>query len=676
MLNYALKNPKQALNEQSSLTANRHPIVIIGSGPVGIRLLQLLVKQDQNVSVVIYGNEPWEPYNRVQLSTFLAGELDWFGLVKDQKIPELHTIVTRFNCPITEINRHSKYILDFDGNKQYYSKLIIATGSSPRIPQIRGIELDGVYNFRNLNDVQLLIARRVRSRRTVIIGGGVLGLEAARAMRRANTDVVVIDHNNRLMSSQLDEASSLTLKAHVSALGINIHLNSSIKEILGEEHVSSVILRNGIQIECDTIILATGIRPNIDLARKAGVIVGRGIKVNDQLQTSDHNIYAIGECAEHRKIVYGLVAPGYEQAKVAMYSLLGRKNDFILRKPVSYQGSTASTTLKVVGIDVFSMGDVHAEESKGYITHYIYKDSNKGIYRKLIVKRRRLIGAISVGQWNQIGRIQESVTNRRIIWPLNLRKFARIGEIDSDTFSDDITTWPASTKICNCASVTRGELSKAYSQGHCTVDSLASCTGASLVCGSCKPKLAQFIGATPVAEKDKWYKSLLGFSAVALLFTALFLFIKNISYTPSVDVTWQWDKLWRDNLAKQITGFTAIGIMILVSLISFRKRLNVVKWLDYADWRVAHVTLSIVAIVALVLHSGLRFGSNLNFYLMATVVTLLAFGTLAGVTISLQHKLDLVTSKTLRQNFLWSHIVLLWPLPVLLGFHIFKTYYY
>ena len=676
MLNYALKDPKATLDEHSPLTGNRHPFVIIGSGPVGVRLLQLLIKQDPKLSVVIYGNEPWEPYNRVQLSTFLAGELDWFGLVKDQNIPDVDSVITRFNCPIVEINRHSKYITDSQGHRQYYSKLIIATGSSPRVPQIRGIELEGIYNFRNLDDVQRLIARRVRSRRTIIIGGGVLGLEAARAMSRANTDVIVIDHNDRLMSSQLDDASSRALKAHVSNLGISVRLNSSVKEILGERRVSGVILRNGTQIECDTVILATGIRPNIDLARKAGVVVGRGIKVNDQLQTSDENIYAIGECAEHRKIVYGLVAPGYEQAKVAAYSLLGKKNGFTLRKPVTYQGSIASTTLKVVGIDVFSMGDVHVEESKGYITHYVYEDNVKGIYRKLVIKRRRLIGAISVGQWDQIGRIQESVTSRRIIWPLQLRKFARSGEIDSDTFSDDITTWPASTKICNCASVTRGQLSKAYSQGNCTVDQLASCTGASLICGSCKPKLAQFIGASPIVDPDKRYKSLLVFSIAALLLAAMFLFMKNISYTPSVDIAWQWDKLWRDNLAKQITGFTAIGLMAVASLISFRKRWKTIKWIDFADWRLAHLVLSVFAVVALVFHSGLRFGDNLNFYLMATVMALIAVGTLAGITIGLQHKLDYVTSKTLRQNFLWSHIVLLWPLPVLLGFHIFKTYYY
>jgi len=676
MLNYALKNPKETANEQSQLTANRHPIVIIGSGPVGIRLLQLLVKQEPRVSVVIYGNEPWEPYNRVQLSTFLAGELDWLGLVKDQKIPQSDSIITRFNCPVTEINRFSKYIVDDRGHKQYYSKLIIATGSSPRIPQIRGIELKGIYNFRDFNDVQHLLARRVRSRRTIVVGGGVLGLEAARAMRRANTEVVVVDHNNRLMSSQLDEASSTILKTHVSALGIDIHLNSSVKEITGEGRVTSVILRSGIEIECDTIVLATGIRPNIDLARKAGIVVGRGIKVNDKLQTSDENVYAIGECAEHRKIVYGLVAPGYEQAKVAVYSLLGKSNDSILGRSVNYQGSIASTTLKVVGINVFSMGEVHVEESKGLITHYVYIDTIKGIYRKLIIKRRRLIGAISVGPWEQIGRIQESVSYKRFIWPLQLRKFSNIGEIDSESFSEDISTWPASTKICNCASVTRGELSRAFSQGHCTIDALASCTGASLVCGSCKPKLAQFVGASPTIDPDKRFKSLLGFSALALVLTALFIFIKNISYNPSVDVAWQWDKLWRENIAKQITGYTTIGVMLFAALISLRKRIKAIKWFEYANWRLVHVILSILAIAALALHSGMRFGNNLNFYLMTAIITLIGLGVLASLTIGIQHKLDHVTAKSLRENFLWGHIVLLWPVPVLLGFHIFKTYYY
>ena len=676
MMNYALKNPKDKSEEHSLLTANRHPIVIIGTGPVGIRALHLLVNQDPNADIVIYGNEPWEPYNRVKLSTFLAGDLDWLGLIRDQKIPDVDSISTRFNCPVKEINRNSKYVLDATGHKQYYSRLIIATGSSPHVPQIKGIEKTGIYRFRSLDDVQKLIARRARSHRTVIIGGGVLGLEAARAMSRQNTNVLVIDHNNSLMSSQLDETSSALLKSHVTALGIIVHLKSSVKEILGTDRVSGIVLRNGTEIGCDTIVLATGIRPNVDLARKAGLVVGRGIRVNDALQTSDENIYAIGECAEHRKKIYGLVAPGYEQAKVAVFSISKSKNESILNKKVSYQGSIASTTLKVVGINVFSIGDIHAEESKGLLTHFIYKDEEKKIYRKLIVKRRRLIGAISIGEWQQIGRIQESVSNRRFLWPLQLRKFTETGDIDSETYSEDITAWPAHTKICNCTGVTRGELSKAFAQGNSSVDALASCTGASLVCGSCKPQLAQFVGSSPIIEPDKRYKSLLGFSAIALLATALFLFAKNISYTPSVDIVWQWDKLWRENLLKQITGYTTIGLMICATFISLKKRIKVIKWFEYANWRLVHVIFSVLAIITLVAHSGMRFGENLNFYLMGTVISLIALGTLAGITISVQHKLDYVAAKTIREKFLWAHIFLLWPLPVLLGFHIFKTYYY
>lgn len=676
MMNFALKNPGDTIVEQSPLTANRHPIVIIGSGPVGIRALQLFIKQDPQVEIVIYGNEPWEPYNRVRLSTFLAGDLDWLGLIQDQKIPESNNVTTRFNCPIVDIDRQNKCIVDASGIKQHYSKLVIATGSSPHVPQIKGINKSGIYRFRSLDDVQQLVARRARSHRTVIIGGGVLGLEAARAMSRQNTEVVVVDHNDRLMSSQLDDASAELVKKHVLSLDINVHLNSGVKEILGGDRVNGLILRDGTEISCDTIVLATGIRPNVELARKAGLVVGKGIRVNDRLQTSDDNIYAIGECAEHRKIVYGLVAPGYEQAKVAVFSINNQKPESILKRKISYQGSIASTTLKVVGIDVFSMGDIHAEESKGLITHHIYEDKDKNIFRKLVIKRRRLIGAISIGEWPQIGRIQESVSNRRFLWPLQLRKFVRTGDLDSETFSENVTNWPTHSKICNCTGVTRGELSKAFAQGHCTVDALASCTGASLVCGSCKPKLSQFVGTAPVVDADKRYKSLLTFSALGLLLTVLFLSIKNISYNPTVDVIWQWDKLWRENLIKQITGYTTIGVMLLAALISFRKRIKAIRWFEYANWRLVHVILSILAVAILIAHSGLRMGENINFYLMATVLGLIALGTLAGITISVQHKMDYVNARSIREKFLWAHIVLLWPLPVLLGFHIFKTYYY
>ena len=675
-MNFALKNVNEIHQAQDRREKIADPVVIIGTGPVGIRMLQLIVKQEPDISAVIYGNEPWEPYNRVHLSTLLAGEMEWFDLVKNHSLPVSDNIEKRFNCAVSSIDRDKKYVIDESGFKQHYSRLIIATGSRPHLPQISGIELPGIYSFRDLTDVEHLIARRIRSRRTVIIGGGVLGLEAARAMTRENTEVHIIDHNPRLMSSQLDEQSAELVKEHLLALGIRVYLGTGIKYFSGQNRVTGLVLRNDIKIDCDTIVLATGIKPNIELARKAGIIVGRGIRVNDNLQTSDPDIYAIGECAEHRKTIYGLVAPGYEQAKVAAYSIQQDKNGKQRKKLANYKGSITTTTLKVVGIDVFSMGDVHEEISKGIISHHIYTNLGQGLYRKLIIKRGKLIGVISIGEWKQVGRAQEAITTGRYIWPWQLRKFTQTGDIWSEKQSENIAQWPASAKICNCTGVTRGELSQALSQGNNTVEELAVCTGASTVCGSCTPKLAELIGATPTIKPDLRYKSLFIFSAIALLLLSLITLVPNIIYNPSVDVLWQWDKLWRENLLKQITGFTAAGSMLIAALISLRKRWTAIKFFEYTNWRLAHTILGVIAITALVAHSGLRIGNNLNFYLMGTILALLIVGVLAGISISMQHKIDYVVAQTMKEKFLWAHILFVWPVPVLLGFHIFKTYYY
>ena len=664
-MSYALTQSSEPDSQTASADA---PVVIIGTGPVGIRVLQLLMKQDPLANVVIYGNEPWEPYNRVQLSSFLAGELDWTGLVREQSIPPHGNVIQHHNCAVARICRDDQTVVDELGRVQAYSRLIIATGSSPHIPNIRGIDLPGVYRFRDLSDVEKLVARRTRSRRTIVLGGGVLGLEAARAMSRLNTEVYIVDHGNRLMSAQLDMDAAELLKERVIAMGIRVCLNTGVKEILGETRVTGVMLRNDIQINCDTIVVAAGIRPNVDLARDARLSVGRGIRVNDNMQTSDENIYAIGECAEHRDKVYGLVAPGYEQARVAGYCLRGESSN--------YKGSIAATRLKVVGLPVFSMGSVDEEMVIGSVQNGRFQDHSRGIYRKILLQRGRLIGAISIGDWDQIDRIQEAITNKRYIWPWQLKRFSRSGELWPDEATRSIAQWPASTTVCNCIGVCRGELSQAITAGCVTVEALIDETRASTVCGSCRPKLAELIGSTPAIQADIRAKSLLVFSIVALLTLVSLSFLPNLIYNPTVDVLWQWDKLWRSSLLKQITGYTAAVSMALAALISLRKRWKKITFFNYANWRVVHLVLTVLALLALMTHTGLRMGNNINFYLMMTVLGISLVGVVVGAVISIQHKLDYVLAGQIREKSLWGHILFLWPLPVLLGFHIFKTYYY
>ena len=286
------------------------PLVIVGSGPVGVRFAQELYRRNASQSAVLYGAESEEPYNRVRLSSLLAGELDWRALRSESSLPPSSVLVRRFGCEVTLIDRAAQVVVDVHGHAQPYSQLVIATGSTPHVPNIPNVSLAGVYTFRSFHDARRLLARRACSRRTVVIGAGLLGLEAAHAMRRFNTDVLVIDQATRVMHQQLDEEGANRLHRHLEKLGVRLSLGAGIRRIVGDGRVSGLELSSGERIECDTIIIAAGIRPNIDLARDAGLSVGRGIRVDDELRTSDPSIFAIGECAEHRETGWNpIVAP-------------------------------------------------------------------------------------------------------------------------------------------------------------------------------------------------------------------------------------------------------------------------------------------------------------------------------------------------------------------------------
>lgn len=276
----------------------KKPYIIVGTGPVGIRVAQELLRVAPTHPMLIFGNEPWEPYNRVRLSSLLAGQVTWPEIVNTLEIPRESDIVQHHNCAIVAIDREAKTVTDITGQVHLYTKLILAMGSRPHIPAIPGMDKPGVFTFRDMNDVTRLMARRARSHRTVILGGGLLGIEASRALQRANTEIVMIQHSTRLMGRQLDDDASALLREYVIGLGVKVILSDSVKQVVGDERVSGVQLRSGALIHCDTLVLATGIRPNIELARQVGLRIGHGIKVDDQLRTSDPDIYAVGECAE------------------------------------------------------------------------------------------------------------------------------------------------------------------------------------------------------------------------------------------------------------------------------------------------------------------------------------------------------------------------------------------
>ena len=322
------------------------------------------------------------------------------------------------------------------------------------------------------------------------------------------------------------------------------------------------------------------------------------------------------------------------------------------------------------------MGDYGESGSSLNYKTVTYDHPESGLYRKLIVKRGRLVGAIAVGEWPQLNRIQETITNRRLVLPWQLRRFASTGGVWPDDIARHVRDWPASTTVCNCTGVTRGDLSKAISNGNATIAELKECTGASSICGSCRHLLADLTESSGLVEPDKASRPLLWTSAAGLILALLTLFSPILPYSSSADVVWQWDVVWRESLFKKISGFTLLGLSLLILTISLRKRIRKMALGDFSLWRFLHTAIGMLVIVSLFVHTGFRLGENLNAFLMLFYSSLLVFGALAGGVISLEHKLDAAIARRIKRSSIWIHIILFWPVPVLLGFHVFKTFYF
>ena len=659
----------EAVNFNKHSSARSYDVIVIGTGPVGIRAVLELIKLNSDVSIAIFGDEPWHPYNRVKLSSLISGEIKEDDLYSPYDLSEQSNVSCFYNNKISKINRFENSVIDSDDIHYTYNHLILATGSRASIPAIDGTELKNVFTFRDLNDAQNLMVRSVRTRVTVVIGGGLLGLETARAMQRYNTEVHIIEHSMWLMFNQLDNRAGSYLKQFVETLGVKVHLHERVLKINGNDNnqVSSITLSHGEILECDTVVIAAGIKTNSLLASDAGLHVGKGIRVDDHLQTRDRNIFAIGECAEHNNKVYGLVAPGLEQAAVVAHYING--------EGAKYSGSISSTNLKVLDYPVFSVGNTGANEPAR--NSFIYQDHKREIYRKIVVINGRIRGAVGIGQWPGVNRFHEAVEQQRRIWPWQISRFINEGMLWNDIESESVIDWPATAIVCNCTGVTRGQLDSARKRGATTAEQLAHDTGASSVCGSCKDLLCDFVGSNATPAPIRGYKTLIITSIITLTAAMFIFFIPAMSYSDSVEVKFNIDELWRNELFKQISGFSLLGLSILISLLSIRKRFTqIFKQWDFAYWRLAHVVIGVVTLSVLFTHTGFRLGDNLNFYLMLTFSAILFVGSVASLVIGYEHKLPRRLAKQVRSYVIWSHILLLWSLPALLIFHIIKTYYF
>jgi nitrite reductase (NADH) large subunit len=365
------------------------PLVIVGNGMAAARLVDELAKSALGrYAIAVIGDEPRLAYNRVLLSSVLSGETASHDIeLRPASWWRDRGVTLKYGCVAAEIDIGRRELKIAGEESVVFSKLVLATGSAPLRLNVPGADLAGVHTFRDSRDVDLLLTLAAQKKRVVVVGGGLLGLEAAYGLAKAGAPVTLIHLMDRLMERQLDAPAADLLKTLVERKGIKILLNANTARLHGETHVEGIELTDGQMIDADAVIFAAGIRPNVALANDAGISVNRGIVVDDQLQTGLADIFALGECAEHRGICYGLVEPAYEQARVLAKHLAGGT--------ATYGGSVVATNLKVSGVAVFSAGDFIAADSAETI---VLNDAGRGTYKKLVVANGRLTGAVLVGE--------------------------------------------------------------------------------------------------------------------------------------------------------------------------------------------------------------------------------------------------------------------------------------
>ena len=363
-------------------------LVVIGAGMASGRALEELFKRAPDAyDVTLFGAEPRGNYNRIMLSPVLSGEKTYEEIVThDGDWYAGHGVTCRFGEPVTAIDRDRNVVVTPQGETPY-DKLIIASGSNPFIIPIPGHDLPGVISYRDLDDTNAMIAAADKpGAKAVVIGGGLLGLEAAAGLRMRGMDVTVVHLMGHLMERQLDEAAGYLLRKELVGRGIKVMCSSNSKEIYGDGRVEGLRLENGTDLPCDLLVMAVGIRPNVTLAKEAGLAVGRGIHIDDQCVTSDADILSVGECVEHDGATFGLVAPIFDMAKVLAATLAGEK--------AAYRPKPVSTKLKVTGVDLFSAGDFAEGEDREDI---VFRDPARGVYKRLMLQDDRILGAVMYG---------------------------------------------------------------------------------------------------------------------------------------------------------------------------------------------------------------------------------------------------------------------------------------
>ncbi|GGJ58184.1 nitrite reductase (NADH) large subunit [Anoxybacillus voinovskiensis] len=467
-------------------------LVLIGNGMAGVRCIEEILKIDRDLfDITIFGSEPHPNYNRILLSTVLQGDTSIADItMNDWDWYRNNNIRLFVGETVVQIDKEKQQLRTDKGRTVSYDELIIATGSKPFMLPVPGADKKGVTAFRDIKDCEMMMEYAKTYKKAAVIGGGLLGLEAARGLLNLGMEVDVIHIFDYLMERQLDPTASKLLQRELEKQGMNFLLKKETAEIFGENRVEGVRFKDGTEIAADLVVMAVGIRPNIDLAQESGIAVNRGIIVNDYLETNVPHIYAVGECAEHRGVVYGLVAPLYEQGKVLAEAICGIKTH-------PYEGSVVSTQLKVSGVDVFSAGEFMEGEGTSSIKVY---DELRGVYKKVVVRAGKIVGAVLFGDTSEGRKLLEMIHRNEPVSDAFQLSFFQANSTTQST----VATMADTDVVCGCNGVTKGAICQAIVEhGLRTVEEVRDCTNASRSCGGCKGLVAELLEYTLGETFDK-----------------------------------------------------------------------------------------------------------------------------------------------------------------------------
>ena len=481
---------------------SKQKLVVVGNGMAGARAVEEVLARGgaEMFDIVMFGDEPYGNYNRIMLSNILSGQqnydeiflntIEWYAE---------NDIVLHTGARVNEINRFGKYVVAENGVREDYDYLMIATGSRAFMPPIPGLHMEdkslkpGVFGFRTIDDTTGMVAA-APGKKAVVIGGGLLGLEAARGLMTHGCEVTVVHLGKHLMDQQLDTTSGKMLRTAMEKMGITVLTETSTVQVLGDEKVEGLVFKDGTSVACEVLVVAAGIRPNAEIGTRAGLTVERAIVVDNHMRSvDDPSIYVVGECAQHRGMVYGLVAPLWDQCKVLADHITERDLN------AQYHGSKLATKLKVMGVELASMGITEPKEERDEVIQF--QEPMKGTYKKLIVRDGRLVGGILLGDISKAAFLMQAFDRDS---PLPDERLSLMFDLGAPSQKVTIDEMPAESQVCNCNGITKATIGSAVEAGHRTLPAVMNATRAGKGCGSCKGLIGEVIAwfAGGAVEED------------------------------------------------------------------------------------------------------------------------------------------------------------------------------